>query len=442
MSTENLTAPEPVAPSKEQAAAARRALFANANFRWLLGGGLLSMLGDQFTLIAMPWLVLQLSQDPLVLGTVLALGSLPRALFILVGGAIVDRYSSKAVLMLTKLVNGALLATLAALVWTGTVSLPLVYAISLAIGLATAFSYPAGSSILPQVLPKDGLQMANGVLMGMRQLSVLLGPVLAGLLIAGLGADPALREAAAGADRHGLALAFGFDALSFLISSWTLAQVRLLASEPGDEARQPVLQSIAEAMRWCWRDVELRTLCLYFAAVSFFVVGPIQVALPVLAKTQLPDGAAALGLMFTVHGLGSLVGMGIAGAKPHWRLSSLGATILLIDTIAALVFMPFGHIHASWQGAALLLPLGALAGTVQVAVFSWMQRRVPAAMMGRAMSLFMFIFMGLAPLASAAAGAALRVLSPADLFTASGLALLLIVAFGAVMTPIRRIAFA
>lgn len=422
--------------------AARRALFADSNFRWLMGGGLLSMLGDQFTLIAMPWLVLQLSHDPLVLGTVLALGSLPRALFILVGGAIVDRYSSKSVLMLTKLLNAGLLLALAVMVWSGSITLPLVYAISLAIGLATAFSYPAGSSILPQVLPKDLLQGANGVLMGMRQLSVLLGPVLAGLLIAGLGSDPALREAAAGVDRHGLALAFGFDALSFLVSSWTLAQVQRLARDADAKAVQPVLQAIGEAMRWCWNDVELRTLCLYFAAVSFFVGGPIQVALPVLAKTQLPDGAAALGLMLTVHGLGSLVGMAIAGARPHWRLSSLGATVLLIDTIAALVFMPFGHIQASWQGAVLLLPLGALAGTVQVAVFSWMQRRVPAAMMGRAMSLFMFIFMGLAPLAAAVAGAALRVLSPADLFTASGLALLLIVAVGAVLTPIRRIAFA
>ena len=57
----------------------RRELFGNANFRWLLGGGLLSMLGDQFTLLALPWLVMSLSNDPLVLGTVLALGSLPRA---------------------------------------------------------------------------------------------------------------------------------------------------------------------------------------------------------------------------------------------------------------------------------------------------------------------------------------------------------------------------
>jgi len=87
------------------------------------------------------------------------------------------------------------------------------------------------------------------------------------------------------------------------------------------------------------------------------------------------------------------------------------------------------------------LPLGVLGGLVQVAVFSWMQQRVPPAMLGRAMSVFMFIFMGVAPLAAALAGAALRVLAVADLFTAAGVCLLLIVFLRLWLTPIRRIAY-
>lgn len=196
---------------------ARRDLFRNTNFRWLIGGGALSMLGDQFTLLALPWLVMGLSRDPLVLGTVLALGSLPRALFILVGGALVDRYSPRRVLVLTKWINVGLLGLLAALTATGSITLWGVYALTLAIGLATAFSYPAGSAILPQAVPAALLQPANGVLMGARQLVMLLGPVLAGLLV-GSGSEPALQG-------HGLALAFGFDALSFAVSAWTLSKV-------------------------------------------------------------------------------------------------------------------------------------------------------------------------------------------------------------------------
>ena len=409
----------------------RRALLRNTNFRWLIGGGLLSMLGDQFTLLALPWLVLSLSRDPLVLGTVLALGSLPRAVFILVGGALVDRHSPRAVLLLTKWINFALLGLLAALTANGTITLPLVYALTLAIGLATAFSYPAGSAILPQAVPPALIQPANGVFMGARQLVLLLGPVLAGLLVTA-GSEPALSG-------HGLALAFGFDAISFAVSAWTLARVRTAAPEPG--AAQPVLRAIAESLRACWQDRELRALFLYFAAIAFFVGGPIQVALPVLASERLPGGAAALGAMLAAHGLGALAGMAVSGLKPHWRLSTLGGTVLLIDATAAGVFLAFGHVHAAWQGAALLLPLGALAGFVQVAVYSWLQKRIPPAMLGRSMALFMFIVMGLAPLASAAAGAALRVLDVTQLFTAAALCLLGVVAVGALFTPIRRIAY-
>lgn len=409
----------------------RRELFGNANFRWLLGGGLLSMLGDQFTLLALPWLVMSLSNDPLVLGTVLALGSLPRALFILVGGALVDRHSPKTVLLLTKWINFGLLALLAGLTAHGGLTLPLVYALTLAIGLATAFSYPAGSAILPQAVPAALIQPANGVLMGARQLVLLLGPVLAGLLVTG-GGGLALQG-------QGLAMAFGFDAVSFAISAWTLSRVHTAPREAHDA--QPVLGAIAESMRACWQDRELRALFLYFAAIAFFVGGPIQVALPVLAAERLPGGAAALGVMLAAHGLGALAGMAVSGLRPQWRLATLGGTVLMIDAIAGGVFLLFGHVHAAWQGALLLLPLGALGGFVQVAVYSWLQRRIPPQMLGRSMALFMFIVMGLAPLASAAAGAALRVLDVTELFTAASLCLLAVVTLGALLTPIRQIAY-
>jgi MFS family permease len=409
-------------------AADRRELFANANFRWLLGGGVISMLGDQFTLVALPWLVLRLTGDSLALGTVLAVMSLPRAVFILVGGAVADRHSPRRVLMLSKLVNMALLGLLALGLGLGTVPMAAVYALALLLGLSTAFGFPAGSAVLPRCMPAGLLQGANGALMSARQLSMLLGPLMAGGLIALYG----------DASNTGLAVAFGLDAASFAISAWTLGFVRLKEAE-AQPAGTPLLRTIADALLSMWNDRLLRTLCLYVAAVSVFVGGPLQVALPVLARTQLPGGAAALGALLTGHGLGMLAGMVLGGLKKHWRLGTLGGTILLIDALAGLAFLPFGHVHSLWLGLALLAPLGALGGFVQVALMTWIQQRVPPAMLGRAMSLFMFIVMGLAPLASAAAGAALRVLTPAALFTACGVTLLVIVTLGALLTPIRAI---
>ena len=95
------TAPAP-APVQGTAAPAA-GLLRHAGFRWLLAGSLVSTLGDQFTLIALPWLVLQLSGDPLALGLVLAVMSVPRAILILVGGALVDRHSPRTVLLVSKL---------------------------------------------------------------------------------------------------------------------------------------------------------------------------------------------------------------------------------------------------------------------------------------------------------------------------------------------------
>lgn len=406
---------------------AKSPLMRDRNFLWLIGGGALSMLGDQFTLLALPWLVLKMTDDTLIVGTVLAVASLPRAVFMLVGGAIVDRTSSKSVLMITKYVNTVLLGLLAFLVYRGLLTVWSVHLMALAIGLTSAFSFPAGTSILPQVVAPELLQPANGMMMGIRQVSLLLGPMVAGLLIALFGDG----STGLGRDAAGVAAAFAVDSLSFAVSAWTLSHVRLredaAAAPPGEEG---VLKSIASAMRVLWDDRLLRAICLYYAATAFLIGGPIQVALPTLAERNLSQGAEAYGTLMAVHGVGALAGMIISGARPNWRIGSLGMTILCIDAVAGLLFLPFGHIGSLWQGVLLLIPLGLMAGFIQVVSFSWMQRRVPPQMIGRAMSVFMFIFLGLAPLSGPATGWLLRFVSLGDMFTLTGAGLLAIVAVG------------
>ncbi|HSW08878.1 MAG TPA: MFS transporter, partial [Aquabacterium sp.] len=127
------------------------------------------------------------------------------------------------------------------------------------------------------------------------------------------------------------------------------------------------------------------------------------------------------------HGAGTLLGLMVASLRPHWRLGTLGLTILGLDTLVGLLFMPMGLISATWQGASLLLAIGTLGGFMQVLVFTWIQRRVAPAMMGRMMSLFMFIFVGLAPLSAAATGGLLRVLPLTAMFIGAGALLVAIV---------------
>ncbi|MBA5686912.1 MFS transporter [Rugamonas apoptosis] len=457
----------------------RATLLRDPNFRWLLRGGAISMLGDQLTMLALPWLVLKLTGDTLALGLVIALMSAPRALFILIGGALVDRHSPKRVLMLSKYANALLLAMLTLLVLNNapTLTLPLgpslsitlalnphvtlwlVYALALGLGLAQAFGIPSGTSILPRVVAPQRLEQANGILMGMRQLTTLAGPLLAALLIALAGdSGGAVRDAL------GLALAFGFDCASFLLSAWTLAKVRELpdasaaqtaqtaltaraaatpdsagAAHTGNGRQPSVWRAVGAGLAMVWRDTALRLCFSYWGIVALFIGGAMQVALPALGNERL-HGATAFGLLMAANGAGSLAGMGaaaIAGAR--LRMASFGAMVLLADMAVGALVMPLGRIDRTWQGALLLLAIGAVSGYMQVAVFTWIQRRVPPHMMGRTMSIFMFIFMGLAPLSAAATGWLLQSITLAQLFAGGGATLIALATLAWLFTPMRAI---
>ncbi|MNK32444.1 enterobactin exporter EntS [compost metagenome] len=405
-------------------------LLRNTNFCWLLGGGLVSMLGDQFSMLALPWLVLSLTNDSLSLGIAVALMGAPRAVLILFGGTIADRYSPRRVLLLSKYANAAILLALSGLLMLDQASVALAYAAALALGIASAFGIPAGTAILPQAVPPHALQTANSLQMGARQLSLLAGPLLAALV---LGAHDGGQQTGMAA----LAAAFAIDALTFLFSAWTLRQVSLRPLAAA--AAQGMWRDMAAGLSMVWRDMALRSCYAYWAVVAFFVMGPLQVALPVLASERL-HGAPALGLLMGVHGAGTLAGMLASSLGGAWLRRRFGATLLAVDAIVAILLMALGQIDTAWQGAALLAVTGMLGGYVQVAIFTWIQRRVAPAMLGRAMALFMGIFLGLAPLSAAATGALLRHLSVGELFCAGGALLLAAAIAAALLTDIARIA--
>ena len=198
-------------------------------------------------------------------------------------------------------------------------------------------------------------------------------------------------------------------------------------------------QDMAAGLAMVWRDVALRNCYVYWAVVAFFVMGPLQVALPVLASERL-HGAAALGLLMGAHGAGTLAGMLASSLGGAWLRQRFGATLLLVDAIVGCLLMALGQIETAWQGAALLAVTGLLGGYVQVAIFTWIQRRVAPAILGRAMAVFMGIFLGLAPLSAAATGALLRHLSVGELFCAGGALLLAAAVAAALWSDIARIA--
>src|SRR5262245_10485777 len=136
-------------------------VFSIPDFRLLWIGSTTSILGDQFAFIATPWLVLQLTNDPLVLGTVLALEGIPRAIFILIGGAITDRFSPRTIMLTADIIRMILTALMALVIFIGIVKLWMLYAFGLAFGLVAGFAIPASNSMVPMLVPEDDLQAGN-----------------------------------------------------------------------------------------------------------------------------------------------------------------------------------------------------------------------------------------------------------------------------------------
>ncbi len=409
------------------------ALRRDPNFNWLMGGGVISALGDQFTMIALPWLVLQLTRDPLALGMMVAVMAVPRAILILFGGAVVDRYSPKSVLMLTKHVNTLLLAILAALVLSGTATLLPVALLAIGLSLASAFSIPAGTSMLPRAVPPQHLAAANGAMMAMRQLTMLAGPLLAGLLFA-LGGDGSNGMQ----DARGLGIAFAVDCVTYAVSAWTLSKVKPLATSKSDKAPESVLRAVGAGLATVWRNQTLRAAFMYWGLCACVVGGVMQVALPLLASERL-HGASALALLMGAHGAGSLAGMALSGVLGKRRVVNLGITLLLVDGLVGLLLLPLGLVTESWQGMLVLVAIGVLGGFVQVAVFTWIQQCVPQAMLGRMMGIFMFVFMGLAPLAAAGAGWLASLFSLDALFAGAGLFLMAAALLAWLFTPMSTL---
>jgi MFS family permease len=360
------------------------------------------MLGDHFYMIALPWLVLQMTGDSLAMGTVLALSAIPRALLMLVGGALTDRFSPRSLMLASNAARFVLVSLLTILVFTNNVAMWMLYTLAILFGVADAFFYPAQSSMAPQLVKKDHLQVANSLIHGTMMLTMLAGPVLAGLLIAALG------DSHAETSLKGIAAAFGLDALTFLISLITLVFIKTPRNET-TESSENILESIRSGLNFVWNDIPLRAFFFVVAAVTFFFNGPFNIGVPILADTRFPEGAVAYGTILSTWGAGSLVGMALAGMLPRPNPKRMGTVLLSLVSVMGIGLALLGVSASTFVAAAIGLVLGSVNGYINVFFTTWVQSRAPKAFIGRLMSLLMFSSTGLFPVSMALAGAASRV---------------------------------
>ena len=447
-------------------------IFRNRDFRLLWSGEAVSLLGDQFYMIALPWLVLTLTGNAFAIGTVLALVAVPRAVFMLVGGALTDRMSPRTIMLCSNVSRLCLVAVLAGLTMVGFIELWMLYIFAILFGLADAFFFPAQSAMIPRLLGADRLQTGNAIIQGTAQLSVFLGPVLAGTMIALLDGQGTGAAPGAAPGLLGIGIAFLIDAGSFLVSAVTLGMIRcpgdahvaaeavpatetasLPAASGPEEPGAPcdlyaacspaapkpgLFSSIGAGLALVWGDKTLRYYFGLIALVNLLMTGPISVGIPVLAETRFEGGAAAYGIILSAFGGGSLVGVVVAGARKRPAARRFPMIMLGLTGLMGVGLALLGMLTSLPPATVVAALMGMGEGYVVIQFITWLQLRTEPQMLGRMMSVLLFAVVGLSPLSSTLAGALMQ-WNPAWVLVGAGILMVGIVGVAALSPSVWRL---
>jgi MFS family permease len=387
------------------------------SFRKLWIGGTISLLGDQCYLVALPWLVLDMTGSAVAMSTILMAGAIPRAVLMLLGGVLTDRVSPRKVMMSTASARTIFVAAIGFLVWFHVLKIWELYVLGFAFGVADAFAMPAGSAFLPFLVKREQLVAASSVMQSTAQMTTIAGPAPAGFLI----------------HAFGMAWAFFLDAISFLFiigALWRLPD----PPPPPAAAKKQVWRSIAEGFAYVIKDVPLRSLMLAAAIMNFCITGPMSVGLAYLVKTRF-NSPAALGTAISAAAAGGLLGSLLAGV---WRVKRRGWLILGACATIGLCLGSIGQLPRLWMIAAALAVMGGTAGVANVHIMAWMQQRIEPAVRGRVMSVLMLCAYGLMPVSLAVAGVLVAWSLPM-MFLVAGALMVMVTAFAAMQGQVRAI---
>jgi MFS family permease len=338
-------------------------------------GSAVSVSGTWMQRVAQDWLVLQLTHSGVALGVSSALQFTPVLVLGAWGGAVIDRVDRRRLLLLTQLLSALLAAALALVCATGVVTLWMVYALTLGLGVVTVFDSPARQTFVAEMVGTDKVINAQSLYSTVHNGGRLIGPALAGIVIAWLG----------------VASAFALNALSFVAMIVALGSMNVgaLLSVP-PTARAP--RQVREGFTYLWTHRELRVSLILVAIVGVFGQN-FRVVLPLLASDTFGEGAAVYGYLTAALGLGAVVGaLYTASRKTATSRGMLVATVAfgLTNLLAAVApSLPLAYVAFTLMGIANIC-VNTLGRTVLMV-------QSPPSMHGRVLALYGLVFLGTTP---------------------------------------------
>lgn len=353
--------------------------FRHRDFRLFWSGQAISLVGTWMQSVAQAWLVLELTGSPFRLGLVSALQFSPMLLLGFLAGAMSDRLPKRRLILGSQAVMLAQAVTLAALVAQGHVEFWHVAVLATVYGVANTVDIPARQAFVVELVGKGDLVSAIALNSAMFNGARIVGPAIAGIVIA----------------RWGLPLAFLLNALSFVAVIGALLGVR--ARGLPRPTTGSLGAAIVEGVKYALRTPRIALTLSLVLAVSTFLLN-YNVVVPLLARDVLEQEARGFGLLMAMVGIGAVGGaltLAVTGRdRPPVAALVIPAVVLGVATIALAAVAYF------WVAAGLLLVMGYSGILFMAGANSTLQLTVPDELRGRVMSLHMLVFAGVAPLGS------------------------------------------
>src|SRR6266850_374467 len=346
------------------------------DFRLLWIGQIVSITGSQMQLAAINWHIYLLTRSPLALGLVGACRAVPIILCSLVGGVVADVVDRRRLMMATQSVMLVCSATLALVTFRGLLHVWPIFLLTAIASAAWAFDTPARQALMPTLVPLKDFPNAVSLSMLMFQVGLIVGPPLAGFILAS----------------HGPALVYTINAASFVAVILGLALMRT-SGRPEKDETQPArisLDSLLEGLRFVWRTpIIVQTMTLDFMATFFASANQL---LPIFAKDILRVGAQGYGFLAAAPAGGAVVtGLVMARLGP---LKKQGLLVIVSIAVFGAATIAFGLSRVFWVSW-LVLAIAGAADTISTILRQTIRQLVtPNKLRGRMTSVNMIFFMG------------------------------------------------
>ena len=359
--------------------------FQSPNFRRYVPGQVVSMVGTWIQMVAQGWLVLELTGSAFDVGLAAAASTLPTLFLSLIGGVIVDRYPRRTIILWTQSSSMVLAFILGIFALTGTVTMPIILVLSFLLGCVNAINVPALQAFLSEMVEREHLSSAIALNSAIYNGSRVIGPAIAGVLIAAAGTGAA----------------FMLNGFSFFAVLLSLFMIKVGKRSPSPTESGHPVRAITDGLRYSWHHPLIRTIVIFIAVISIFGWSYVTM-LPVVAKRSFNMDATGLGYLYGVSGIGSVIGtvlismysrrvdrlVFIAGGTILFALSLIGFTYTL--------WLPLALFFLFLCGFGLVAAVATMSATIQGTVEDRYR--------GRVMSLYMMVFMGFMPIGNLQVG--------------------------------------